>query len=211
MSHCRRLIAITCFLPPVAGAVLQAHDAHACGACFHPVPPPNPPPNEVDTVVTEHRMAFAMSTTQSVLWDQIKYSGNPKEFAWVLPVKPGTQVQLSTDAWLAALDANTATVIEPPPFPTCYAKTTGGGAFGGVFGGNGVAGGVDSPSGGFSGGGSVCPPPSKSSASEAPGGGGGGCSCDHPGSGGYSWFGSLVPPADHCSSSSPSFSGGGGG
>src|SRR5579871_832882 len=109
-----------------ASVALADTDARAWGGCFHP---PDPPPDE-RSVVTGHRMAFAISTTQTVLWDQIKYSGNPREFAWVLPVKPGTQVQLSTDAWLAALDANTATIIEPPPFPTCYAKSTGGG-FGG--------------------------------------------------------------------------------
>lgn len=103
--------------------------ADACGACFHPPPPPN----EVDsTVVTDHRMAFALSTTQSVLWDQIRYSGSPTDFAWVLPVLPGTQVQLSSDAWLAALDATTATVIRPPPLPFCgnQAGAGGGGAGG---------------------------------------------------------------------------------
>src|SRR5262252_6217171 len=142
----RRYFVIPCMLPVIAGIALAGDDALACGACFNrPMPPPPPPPPpmpmvvapppppppEVDTVVTGHRMAFSISTTQSVLWDQIQYSGNPKEFAWVLPVKPGTQVQLSTDAWLAALDANTATIIEPPPFPTCYSKSTGGGFGGG--------------------------------------------------------------------------------
>jgi MYXO-CTERM domain-containing protein len=108
-----------------------ARPARACGGCFHP--PPGPV--QVDTsVVTDHRMAFSISTQQTVLWDQIRYTGNPTDFAWVLPVKPGTQIQLSQDAWIAALDANTATVITGPtpscggPAPTDY---EGGGSGGG--------------------------------------------------------------------------------
>ena len=66
------------------------------------------------TVVTDHRMAFSISTTQSVLWDQIRYSGDPKEFAWVLPVRPGTDVEASNDAWFAALESvSVPTIIGP--------------------------------------------------------------------------------------------------
>ena len=118
-----------------ASFVLEGH-ASACGACFHPPPPPN----QVDTQVTGHRMAFSLSMQQTVLWDQISYSGNPKEFAWVLPVKPGTHVDLSSDAWLAALDASTATVIEPPPIPYCPRNNGGGGGpYGGYGGGGGYS------------------------------------------------------------------------
>ena len=119
MLHRRRLS--TLLIAPALFAVvtLDADGARACGGCFHEPPPPEPPPNQVDTLVTDHRMAFAISTTQSVLWDQIKYAGSPSSFAWVLPVLPGTRVELSTDAWLAALDANTATIIEPPGLPSC--------------------------------------------------------------------------------------------
>jgi hypothetical protein len=76
----------------------------------------------VDTsLVTDHRMAFSMSPAQTVLWDQVRYSGSPSDFAWVLPVRAGARVELSTDAWLAALDATTQTVIVGP-------ATTCGGA-----------------------------------------------------------------------------------
>jgi MYXO-CTERM domain-containing protein len=81
---------------------------------------PPPGPNEVDgTVVTDHRMVFSISTTQTVLWDQIRYSGNPTDFAWVLPVKPGARIELSQDAWIASLDAATQVVITGPASP-CY-------------------------------------------------------------------------------------------
>jgi hypothetical protein len=101
---------------PIAAFLLESHDARACGACFHSPPPPS---QVIDTsLVTDHRMAFSISQTQTVLWDQIRYSGTPTNFAWVLPVRAGARVELSSDAWLAALDASTRTVITGPT-PAC--------------------------------------------------------------------------------------------
>jgi MYXO-CTERM domain-containing protein len=93
----------------------RAPDARACGGCFHGPPPPG---QTVDSVITDHRMVFSISTAQTVLWDQIRYSGSPSAFAWVLPVKPGTTIALSYDAWIASLDAATQTVIQGPT-PSC--------------------------------------------------------------------------------------------
>jgi hypothetical protein len=111
----------------VAGITMDAGEARACGGCFH-----QPAQVVIDTVVTDHRMAFSMSPAQTVLWDQIRYTGNPTEFAWVLPVKAGAQVELAQDAWLAALEASTQTVIVGPtpscgPPPTEYENGGGGG------------------------------------------------------------------------------------
>jgi hypothetical protein len=80
--------------------------AHACGGCFSP-------PSE-RTVVTDHRMAFSISKQQTVLWDQIRYAGDPKEFSWVLPVRPGAEVEVSNDEFFSALDASTQPVIRAP-------------------------------------------------------------------------------------------------
>lgn len=89
----------------------DVREARACGGCFHPPPGPD----EVDgTVVTAHRMVLSLSTTQTVLWDQIQYAGSPADFAWVLPVKPGAVIELSQDSWIASLDASTQTVIQGP-------------------------------------------------------------------------------------------------
>lgn len=89
-------------------------DAQACGGCFAP-------PSQT-TVVSGHRMALSISPAQTVLWDQIEYSGDPQDFAWVLPIKPGAVLQVSNDAWFEALEAATATrVVAPqlncPSFP----------------------------------------------------------------------------------------------
>lgn len=85
---------------------VSERDASACGGCFAP-------PSET-SVITDHRMAFQVSTQQTVLWDQVRYSGDPKEFAWVLPVRPGTVIEASTDAWFATLEALTVPTITGP-------------------------------------------------------------------------------------------------
>jgi hypothetical protein len=117
--------------------VCDVRDARACGGCFSPPPPPT----QVDTsVVTDHRMAFSISPAQTVLWDQIRYSGNPSDFAWVLPVKQGARLELSQDAWIAALDASTQVVIQGPT-PNCPPPPNQGGgcAFGGESSASGAA------------------------------------------------------------------------
>jgi hypothetical protein len=123
------------------GSLLLATDrpAQACGGCFSP-------PRQV-TVVTDHRMAFSVSQEQTVLWDQIEYSGQPQDFAWVLPVNPGAQVQLSNDAFFAALDALTAPVITGPA-----ANCGGGGGGFACAGGLGGSASADTPLAGSGGG-----------------------------------------------------------
>ena len=96
--------------------------AEACGGCFNVKSA-----GTESTVVTDHRMAFSVSPAQTVLWDQIEYSGNPREFSWVLPVHSGAVVQLSRDEWFASLDALTSPVITGP------VTNCGGGGGGGCI------------------------------------------------------------------------------
>ena len=98
--------------------VAYAPEAHACGGCFIP------PAQTESTVVTAHRMAVSVSSERSILWDQIEYSGNPAEFAWVLPVKQGAVIETGSDAFFESLEvATAATVISP----TLFCGTGGGG------------------------------------------------------------------------------------
>jgi MYXO-CTERM domain-containing protein len=83
-------------------------DARACGGCFAP-------PTENNTVVTDHRMIFTVSQQQTTLYDQIKYSGSPSSFAWVLPISGAATVGLSSDALFAVLDAMTQVQVQQPP------------------------------------------------------------------------------------------------
>ena len=102
-----RLASFLPFLALSASAVfILERPAHACGGCFAP-------PTE-KTVVTDHRMALSISPQQTVLWDQIRYSGDPREFAWVLPVRDGATVELSRDDWFSALDASTQPIVYGP-------------------------------------------------------------------------------------------------
>ena len=109
------------------GSVLvlsEARDAHACGGCFHPMAETG------SSVITDHRMVFKISKEETILWDQVQYSGNPREFAWVLPVRAGARVELSRDAWIAALDASTRTTVTGPE-RNCFGAGGGGGGSGG--------------------------------------------------------------------------------
>ncbi len=110
----------------LAASGLVTSDAQACGGCFHQENPPGP---EV-SVVTGHRMAFSISPTQTVLWDQVEYSGSPQEFAWVLPVKPGARLELASDSWFEVLEAATTTrVLAPQVNCAPFNQDFGGGDF----------------------------------------------------------------------------------
>ncbi len=63
---------------------------------------------------TGHRVVISLSKTQTVLWDQIQFQGDPADFAWVYPAKPGTYVEVATDAWAESADAITTKRIQSP-------------------------------------------------------------------------------------------------
>src|SRR5580658_5404560 len=96
---------------PAALAVIGERDATACGGCFQPPPPPT----QTASDVTDERMLLAVSTTQSTLYDQLEYAGNPSSFAWVLPIHGTVTVGLSADVLFDSMDTLTATQIVPPP------------------------------------------------------------------------------------------------
>src|SRR5690348_6611484 len=90
--------------------------ARACGGCFRP--------QQVVSAVNAHRMVFSVSPAQTILWDQFTYSGDPQDFAWVLPVHAGgVKVELAHDEFISSLDAYTSPVIIGP-------QNSSGGGFG---------------------------------------------------------------------------------
>jgi hypothetical protein len=101
---------------PVLAAFVCVGERHAsaCGGCFQPPPPPN----QTTSDITDERMLLSVSPMQSTLYDQIKYSGNPAKFAWVLPIHGTVEVGLSADVLFDAIDALTVTTIVPPA-PNC--------------------------------------------------------------------------------------------
>jgi hypothetical protein len=95
----------------VALVAVTAPDSRACGGCFVR------PNSQVGTVVTDHRMIFAVSPTQTTLYDQIQYSGSPSDFAWVLPIHGQVGLGVSSDLLFSVLDQATQTTILAPPYP----------------------------------------------------------------------------------------------
>jgi hypothetical protein len=130
----RKEIVIGALAAGAAMATGWVRDARACGGCFIR------PSSMLGTVVTDHRMIFSVSPTQTTLYDQIRYSGNPSDFAWVLPIKSQVTLGVSSDLLFQTLDNLTAVDILAPPNP-CPIPAA---AFAGGSGGSG------SSSGGYS-------------------------------------------------------------
>jgi hypothetical protein len=73
-------------------------------------------------------MLLSVSQTQTTLYDQIQYSGNPSSFAWVLPIHGTVNVGLSADVLFDSVDTLTATTIVSPPSSCPSPPQCGGGA-----------------------------------------------------------------------------------
>lgn len=85
--------------------------ASACGACL--VVPPTTPSKEPGAV-TAHRMAITVRGNETILWDQIVYSGEPEDFVWVLPVAAGVEVELAENAFFEALVSQARLRLDAP-------------------------------------------------------------------------------------------------
>jgi hypothetical protein len=104
-------IGILSFLSLLVAATAYAPDASACGGCFSP----QPAPGEQQSIVTDHRMILSVGQAQTTLYDQIQYQGDPKSFAWVLPISGTVDVGLSADTLFTTIHSLTATVVQAPP------------------------------------------------------------------------------------------------
>lgn len=98
-------LVLTALASIIATTYALEHDARACGGCI----------GESTTVVTDHRMILTVGQDQSTLYDQIRYTGNPASFAWVLPISGTVDVGLSADVVFQTLDQLTTTRIVAPP------------------------------------------------------------------------------------------------
>lgn len=100
-------------------ALVVPRDARACGGCFHATT------DTSTSFVTDHRMVVSISKEQTVLWDQVRFTGAPSEFAWVLPVRDGARVELARDEWIQLLDAATQPSVKGPDV-ACRNGSSGG-------------------------------------------------------------------------------------
>jgi len=113
-----RLVVSLTFLSVLA-LMLAPNRASACGGCFAPT--------GQASAVTAHRMALAVSPTETTLWDQFEYQGNPDDFVWVLPVvaPDGVEVELADDVFFQALTQTTQVQLQGPTV-----GSSGGSGFG---------------------------------------------------------------------------------
>ena len=85
-------------------------DAEACGGVFV---------QQIDSpasrqIVRDHRMAIAIGRDKTVVWDEVRLQGDPRDFVWITPVKPGTKVEIADEPWMQALDVSTQPVVYAP-------------------------------------------------------------------------------------------------
>jgi len=97
----RRAIQLLAAIGALAATVSITPRGEACGGCFHEP--------GIPTQVTAHRMAFAVTPTRTILWDQVVYAGAPSSFGWVLPIPGTVEVGVSTDEFFQRLAAEIGT------------------------------------------------------------------------------------------------------
>jgi hypothetical protein len=137
MRNARVLGALVGLAAATAVCAVRENEAAACGGCVQPPVPPSE--TETESVITDEQMMFSISQDQTTLYDEIEYSGSPKDFAWILPIKGTVTVGLSADILFQTISQLTATTVTSPPAncppaPSCYSS---GGGFGGCGGGAG--------------------------------------------------------------------------
>lgn len=117
-----RPLAVIAIVSASALALVAAlpREAEACGGCFAPA--------EEVTTVDSHRMVISLGMEETILWDQIVYSGDPADFVWVLPVpSEEVSIELADEDFFTWLDTGTAPRVQPlSPPPQLFCGGGGG-------------------------------------------------------------------------------------
>lgn len=120
-----RLVLVVVLACAAAIPAALPRTAEACGGCF----------GATVTSVESHRMAVLVSPERSILWDQIAYTGSPKDFVWVLPVPSAeVTVELAEPGFFDDLESQTSPIVQPRPQgvvdddAACFGCCAGGGA-----------------------------------------------------------------------------------
>jgi hypothetical protein len=122
-------VTLTTAFAVAAGFVALVHaerQADACGGCI----------GLQDTVsaVESHRMVISIGLEETILWDQIVYSGDPEDFVWILPVPADdVTVEVASNDFFTLIDSATAPRVSPaspPPRTWCWDEGSSGGGCG---------------------------------------------------------------------------------
>ncbi|HEX7733720.1 MAG TPA: DUF2330 domain-containing protein [Ktedonobacteraceae bacterium] len=106
------LLALACML-------VNPLTALACGGLF---------PADAYTEQSAERLIFAVDPGKVTLYEQIHYTGSPKDFAWVLPVPAVPSVDTAPISLFQTLDQQTAPRLYQPEAPRCNTYNGYGGA-----------------------------------------------------------------------------------
>jgi hypothetical protein len=60
-------------------------------------------------------MIVSISQGQTTLYDELRYSGDPESFAWVLPISGTAKIGVSSDGLFSTLESMTQVTVIPPP------------------------------------------------------------------------------------------------
>ena len=102
------LLALAClFINPLQAA--------ACGGLFSA---------DAYTEQSAERLIFTVDPGQITLYEQIHYTGSPKDFAWVLPVPAVPKVDTASLSLFQVLDQETAPRIYQADAPSCPGSQT---------------------------------------------------------------------------------------
>lgn len=104
------LLALVCmFVSPLTAA--------ACGGLFTA---------DAYTEQSAERLIFAVDPGKTTLYEQIHYTGSPKDFAWVLPVPAVPTVDTTSISLFQELDRDTAPRFYQAEAPSCDNNPTAG-------------------------------------------------------------------------------------
>jgi len=101
----RALLAFVLTLSLLAAmAAIAAPEAHACGGCVVPAPPPGG--QSLPVVQDSERVFFHRdpATGRSRVWVEVRYSGLAEEFGWILPVPAQPKVSVGSSYLFDRLD-----------------------------------------------------------------------------------------------------------
>ena len=110
ISSCALMLALACML-------ISPLTAAACGGMFS---------SDVYTEQSAERLIFALDPGKVTLYEQIHYTGSPKDFAWVLPVPAVPTVSTTSISLFQELDQRTAPRFYQPEAPGCGGGSTSG-------------------------------------------------------------------------------------
>ncbi len=110
-------ISISALLLALACILISPLTAAACGGMFSA---------DAYTEQSAERLIFAVNPGQVTLYEQIHYTGSPKDFAWVLPVPAVPTVATASVTLFRALDQETAPRLYQADAPGCGGSNTAG-------------------------------------------------------------------------------------